>query len=165
MATAYSIVRQLLLLWVLVASANGQTECTELQAGDLGSTTALSNSGLLTSTIGATAGEASNPNIQILEINTVCLAQGAVRGRYRSTSVVVRYMRENVGEVVAQVEYQCSNGMWGFGSSPTVDTSLTATLTTPLRTDCIICIHPDLAFTVAVTDTEHCAGKITFSHR
>ena len=155
-ANAY--VRQLLLLWVLVVSANGQTECTELQARDLGPTTALSSTGLLASTIGATAGEASNPNIQILEINTVCLAQGAVRDRYRSSSVVVRYRRENVGEVIAQVEYQCANGVWDSGSSPVVNINPTATLTTPLRSDCIICISPVLAQTVSVTDTEHCAG-------
>ena len=152
-------IRTLLILLVLLSPSLGQTECTELQARDLGSTSALSSTGLLASTIGATAGEASNPNIQILEINTVCLAQGAVRNRYRSSSVVVRYRRENVGEVIAQVEYQCVNGAWNFGSSPVVNTTnLTATLTTPLRSDCIICISPGLAQTVSVTDTEHCAG-------
>ena len=149
--TVYYYLWQLLLSALVVASANGQTECTELQASDL-------STDMLVSTIAMAIGEASNPSIRILEINTVCLAQGAVRGRYRSTSVVVRYARENVGEVIAQVEYQCSNnGVWSF-SSPVVDTNPMATLTTALRSDCIICISPVSAQTVPVTDTEHCAG-------
>ena len=151
--------KQLLLLWVfLVASTNGQdNRCPRLQASDLGSTASLSNTGLLARTIGATAGESSNPPIQILQVNTVCLGQSQVRDRYRSTSVVVSYMRGGA-QVTAQVEYQCDpNGIWSFGSDPVVDISPVATLMTPTTANCILCIDP-VTLTEA-SEIEHCAGQ------
>ena len=151
--------RQLLMFWILVASTNGQTDnrCAELQASDLGSTDSPSNTGLLATTIGSTSGESSNPSIRILQVNTVCLGQSQVRDRYRSTSVVVRYLRDGA-EVTAQVEYQCdANGMWDFGNSPVVNTSSMANLMTATRTNCIICIEPTTG--VPASPIEHCAGQ------
>ena len=150
-----------LLFLVLVNSVNGQG-CAELQASDLGSTTGTSNVGLLADTIAAEEGIA-NPIVQILEINTVCLAQSGVRDTYESTSVVVRYMRmtrvrgpgEISEEVTGQVEYACSDGTWAFNVAR-IDTNPMADLATQLTRSCISCLSP--VENPAVSTLQHCLG-------
>ena len=88
----------------------------------------------------------------------MCLAQGQVRDRYRSISIVVRYMRDGVGEVIVQVEYQCTDGVWSFGDASSITTSPVATLSTPVKYTCILCIHPSKATFTSISAAEHCIG-------
>ena len=129
-----------------------ESGCPELQASDLGSTSAFSTTGLLADT-----GDV-NPSILILQSNTVCLAQSPVRDRYHQVSVVVMYLRASDSmQVTVQVEYECIAGVWGFGT-PSITFSPTADLTTVVRNDCISCIGPATAPSLLVITDEHCVG-------
>ena len=103
-------------MFVLVAllsflcAVNSQ-DCSELQISDLGNTTSESQTGLLADTLRVLGGDSTNPAVQILEFNTVCLSQGALKDTYTRTSVVVRYTADG-DEATSQVEYKCTDGMW-----------------------------------------------------
>ena len=147
---------------LLVSVAERQpTDCSMLRESQLGSTTAQSTAGLLPEAIAAISGDnTTSPSIQILQTNTVCLAQGRSRDTYRSVSLVVRYL-ETDAEYTAQVEYQCDEGEWGFGSlDPSVTMNATGTLITSLRTDCSLCYSEYLLDDLSVGSAdEHCICK------
>ena len=147
-------VLQVVLVAVLSCAVNSQ-DCSELQISDLGDTTSESQTGLLADTLRVLGGDSTNRAVQILEFNTVCLSQGALKDTYTRTSVVVRYTADGV-EATSQVEYQCIDGVWEIPNTgtPTIDNSPIANLTTPVRTDCILCSSSG-----SITDVEHCAGR------
>lgn len=149
------------LLWALQA-VGGQTDCPALQIADLGEVRAPSTTGLVAATIAAESGNA-NTSIQIMAVNVVCLGQGTMRDLYRSVSLVLRYLDGADSTMnIVQVEYQCmamGGGVWGFGSGPSITTAPTGTLTTSLRTDCILCVDPNAAMSVTVSPDEHCTGN------
>ena len=150
--------RLLIVLWSSSLAIHGQ-DCPELQIGDLGSTDTATSDGLLALTlVSLSSGQSPSVLVQILELNTVCLSQGALNETYTRTSVVVRYTADGV-EATSQVEYQCTNGVWEIPSTgnPTIEDSPTATLTTPVRTDCILCSSSG-----PVTAAEHCSGRQGF---
>ena len=141
--------------------ARGQTtDCPLLQDSQLGNTSALATEGLLAAALRAQSGD-DNVSLQILEANTVCLGQGTVRDAYHSVSVVVRYREVNDTEQLVQVEYQCTNGEWGFGNESSVSTIPEGNVTTALRRDCSLCIEPDLSPDggMQASADEHCVGK------
>ena len=143
-------------LWS-VSCANGQQVlgCAELRISDLGDSTAPSTQGLLAT---ALATGNTNPSVQLLQFNTVCLSQGSVRDRYLSVSVVVRYRRDGM-EATAQVEFQCQNNeTWIFPVQFSAFLNPSVTLSTALRTDCVACI-PQEDIYLYVTIEEHCAGE------
>lgn len=149
-------------MWALVfllSVVNGQ-DCLILQPSDLGDTSAPSSVGLLAETLAAEFGTGP-PSIQILEINPVCLAQGTMRDRYRSISIVVRYLRaaDNM-EVEVQVEYDCNNasGQWRFNPTVAVTVNPEVTLATAVRTNCILCGNSRQVTTVELNEN-HCAGN------
>ena len=144
-------------LWS-VSCTNGQQvlDCAELQIGDLGSSTAPSAQGLLATALARTEPGNTNPSVQVLQFNTVCLSQGSVRDRYSSVSVVVSYRRDGM-EATAQVEYLCQHGEWIFPMQFSASLNPNATLSTALRTDCLACSPPGNTF--VVTPEEHCAGE------
>ena len=149
----------LIVLWSSSLAIHGQ-DCPELQIGDLGSTDTATSDGLLALTLVSLNGESTDIFVQVHELNTVCLSQGALKDTYTRTSVVVRYTADGV-EATSQVEYQCTDGVWEIPNtgSPTIENSPIATLTTPVRTDCILCISPASAPTsTIITPVEHCAG-------
>lgn len=146
---------QAITVFILVSVTSGQ-DCRELRDVDLGDTNTPSTTGLLASALAAGSGEV-NPTIQILESNKVCLGQGAVRDTYGTVSLVVSYFKALNVNLTVQVEYQCTEGVWGFDSQPSVTTAPQASLTTVLRRDCIFCLKPGLGATV--TPEEHCAGE------
>ena len=153
----------LLLMISLPLVANSQV-CSELQSSDLGDTTAASTVGLLADTLMSVNMLAENPSVQILESNTVCLSQGSVKDTYTYVSVVVRYTADG-NESTLQVSYMCSAGTWvsTFGTY-VVENNPVANFTTPLRTDCILCIDPAVAPATVVnliTEVEHCTSKST----
>ena len=144
----------LVILLALLSSpsaTNGQG-CPELQSSDLGDTTAASTVGLLADTLMSVNGLTANPSVQILESNTVCLSQAPLKDTYTYTSVVIRYTADG-NEVTSQVEFKCIEGEWMTGS--TVESSPEATLTTALKTECILCFNPGEASTSII---EHCIG-------
>lgn len=151
-----------LILLVLCISASGQNglNCAELELSDLGDTTDLSSTGLLADTLISNSGE-SGIMIRVIQPNIVCLSQGDFRDTYRTVSVIVEYCSatENM-TIIVQVEYQCTGGVWGFGSQPSLISNPTGTLTTAQRTDCFLGIDPAMApVTVTLTQDEHCAGN------
>ena len=150
----------LLLLVLFSSSVNGQySDCTVLEASELGDNTTLSGTGLLAEAINSVLQSALT--YQLLEFNTVCLAQGTVRDTYRSTSLVVRY-RDSLGvESTTQLHLQCINGDWStinFGSADNAISTVDGSLTTPTRRDCLVCTSP--ALPISVSTQEHCAGKL-----
>ena len=135
-------------------SATNSQGCSELQNSDLGDTTAASIVGLLADTLMSVNGLAANPSVQILESNTVCLSQASLKDTYTYTSVVVRYTADG-NETTSQVEFMCSSGEWVTGT--VIETTPEASLTTPVRTDCVLCFSPTIAASTAV---EHCIGRV-----
>lgn len=154
---------RLVLLWVLAVphASNGQTDCPRLQIGDLGDTTAPSTTGLVAFTLSSVAGDTGTPSsVQVITMNTVCLGQGTVRDMYRSVSVIVDYLDGTTNMMmIAQVEFQCMGGMWGFQNEASFTETPTGTLMTSVRTDCTICLSPPLGTGLAVSPDEHCARK------
>ena len=152
-------VLQVVLVAVLSYAVNSQ-DCSELQISDLGNTTSESQTGLLADTLRVLGGDSTNRAVQILEFNTVCLSQGALKDTYTRTSVVVRYTADGV-EATSQVEYQCIDGVWEIPNTgtPAIENSPIANLTTPVRTDCILCSSSGI-----ITDVEHCAGRSVCMH-
>ena len=134
----------IVLIWS-VSCANGQQVlgCAELQIGDLGDSTAPSAQGLLATALARAESGSTNPSVQVLQFNTVCLSQVSVRDRYLSVSVVVRYRRDGM-EATAQVEYQCqiNETSWIFPMQFSTSLNPNATLSTALRTDCFVCEPP-----------------------
>ena len=149
----------LLLLVLFSSSVNGQySDCSMLQASELGDNTTLSSTGLLADALNA--GGQATLTYQLLEFNTVCLAQGTVRDTYRSTSLVVRY-RDSLGvESTTQLHLQCIDEDWSdlnFGSIDNAISTTDSSLTTPTRRDCLLCISPAVA---PISTLEHCFGKL-----
>lgn len=133
------------------------TDCRTLQDSDLGNTSMLSTDGLLAEALRA---ENADIPLQILESNTVCLVQGTIRDMYMSVSLVVRYRIANGTELVVQVEFMCSNNMWGNKNPvPSVTLSPEGNLSTPLRTDCSGCSKPESTSDLASSPEQHCVCK------
>ena len=156
---AKMIIATIFLLMVVTPVINSQTDtdCLEVQVSDLGNTTAISNTGLLVQSLAASAGDGTSPTIQVLEINTVCLAQGSMDGYYSFTSIVARYMTSDGTDTTVQVSYQCTASEWNINvlGSTVVTTNPTATLTTVLRNDCGACVGPG---TFPSDTVNHCLG-------
>lgn len=132
-------------------------DCAELQSSDLGNITTESQVGLLADTLRVVGRDGITPSVQILESNVVCLSQGSVKDTYSTVSVVVRYTADGI-EYTSQVEYMCDGGVWGFSSlfPAVVNNSLVGTLTSPVRTDCILCTGSTID--IDITEVEHCLG-------
>ena len=151
-------------LFVLLSlsAVNGQySDCSMLQASELGDNTTLSSDGLLAEALNARS--QATLTYQLLESNTVCLAQGTVRDSYRSTSLVVRY-RDSVGdESTMQLHLQCIDGDWrerNFGFSDNAISTADGSLTTPTRRDCLVCASPATQIIgSSVSTQEHCLGN------
>lgn len=158
---AFSMMWTVSLILLSAMNVNGQ-DCPMLQISDLGNTTAPSTAGLLADTIAAQTGVV-DPFIRIIEVNVVCLGQGSVRDTYRTISLVVEYFSETSRNVsTVQVDYQCvSSGGWGFAGPGALNANPTATLTTVLRRDCVLCIDPTAPVDTPslATPDEHCVGK------
>ena len=148
------------LLLLATATANGQySDCSMLEASELGDNSTLSDTGLLVDALNARS--QATLTYQLLEFNTVCLAQGTIKDTYRSTSLVVRYRDSNNAESTGQLHLQCFNGDWSevsFGGSDNAISTADGSLTTPTRRDCLVCASP--AFPIPVSTQEHCAGKL-----
>ena len=167
----------LFLFSVAVSLARGQ-ECPEIQESELGSTTTPGTSGLIADAV--TSGDSgSGPDILVLDSQTVCLAVGPTRDRYRYASVVVSLNCSGSlppgnplgistcdGELTVQFDFQCVAGpQWGraltLGGDNVFNPS-NGSLTTSLRTDCSFCVDPARAGSQGLTVdmVTHCAGML-----
>ena len=157
-----------------------QDACERITTGDLGDSEMLSAGDSLLSSILTPAGESTvRVMVKILNVTIVCEAQHRMQDRYRFTSVVVsfncfttnaRVPECNDSSVVntEQFGFGCVSGAWTTNiladTTTARTTNPTATLSTALDTDCMLCInptHPEVAFLpAAINTTTHCLGKL-----
>ena len=151
-----------------VPTVMGQ-QCPMLQMDDLGNSSTFSSTGLLAEALVA-SGEV-NVSVQLVDFHMVCLGQGAMRDTFQTISVVVVYRNASDGiNYTVQVEYICGIGMmwsWdilantGQGGISSLSFNPSATLLTPRRLDCSLCVNPSIApGTLVVTTLEHCIGEL-----
>ena len=157
MGSTELVLRVLWALLMLVPLACSQSSnCPLLLDSQLGDTSNTSTEGLLAEALREESG-GDDVSLQILETQTVCLSQGTVKDTYHSVSVVVRYRESGGMEEEVQVEYQCTDGEWGFGNQSSVTLEPVGNLSTALRTDCSLCIKPNIS--AESTAEEHCVCK------
>ena len=148
-------------LWLIPAAVQGQfSDCPMLLECELGNTTVPVRTGLLVEALSFATGDTSL-NVRLVRYNIVCLAQGSVRDRYRSLSLIASYAPAGGMETTVQLHLQCIAGAWSvvnLGSSmAAVSNAFTGTLDTVLLTNCFLCITPSLE--PKVTADEHCLGQ------
>ena len=151
-------------------------ECPGIQESELGSTTTPGTSGLIADAI--TLGDpGSAPDILVLDAQTVCLAAGPTRDRYRYASVVVSFNCSGSlapgnalgistcdGELTVQFDFECVSGpQWQRAltlGGDNVFNPADGSLTTSLKTDCSFCVDPAIAGSLGLTVdmATHCAG-------
>ena len=177
-----AVLKMLLLLLILfsaaVSLARGQNECPEIQESELGSTTTPGTSGLIADAV--TLGDSgSAPDILVLDSQTVCLAVGPTRDRYRYASVVVSFncfgslapgnalgISSCNGDLTVQFDFECVAGpQWQRAltlGGDNVFNPADGSLTTSLRTDCSFCVDPTIAGSLGLTAdmATHCAGNV-----
>ena len=155
-----------------------QDACERIIVDNLGRSDMLGNTGLVASVMAPT-GEAGNiVDVRILNMTIVCEAQHMMQDRYRYTSVVVSFncftadnrVPECADSSVVnteQFDFGCVSGAWSRNilsdSTAARTTNPTATLSTGLDTDCIVCINPNNAEAMflpnPVDSVTHCVGK------
>ena len=138
-----------------------QTECPILTISDLGNVSSSSTGLIVTALTFASQGGGAN-DIQLVDYNIVCLAQGTVEDRYSMVSVIASYFLDGATTVTTnQFHFQCVSGAWSINVLNNFDNSVTATalvgnLTTPVRRDCRLCV--DITGT-GFSAAEHCVGE------
>ena len=147
-------------------TAQSQWNCSLLEESELGSTESFTNRGLLAEALIA-FNQGGDGEYQLVQYNIVCLAQGSGRGQYSMVSVIACYLRRNTaGEMLAQFHFECVSGQWSITvldivGVVTTSAEVVGNLSTPVRTDCRLCI--DLSGggvdAPSATPAEHCIGK------
>ena len=177
------MLRRLLLLVALCITllskvAFSQDACERITADNLGRSDMLGNTGLVALVITPTGEGGNLVDVRILNMTIVCEAQHSMQNRYRYTSVVVsfnclttdaRVPECNDSSVVntEQFDFGCVSGAWSPNiltvSTAARTTNPTATLSTGLETNCIVCINPnnfEAGFLPSPVDSvTHCVGK------
>ncbi len=145
----------LLLLSAELVLTQSDTDCTILQASDLGSFSVYTGDGLVALTLNSHAHQGANNQYRLEGYNIVCLAQGSGLNFYRMISVIVSYALSGVdGTATTQFNYLCQGRQWvNFG---TIRFLLVGNLSTPVRRDCSICGNTAGRI---FSDAEHCVGK------
>ena len=160
----------LILISVLSFARAQFADCPPLSETDLEAMNALSTTGLVGAAFQAVSGNPSPVNVQVHDSRIVCLSSGRTRDMFSGVSVVVNYTctgapSECTGDpILSQFEFECvaNPDRW----NPSADSSSVAdiittppngTLSTPLRTDCIVCISPARpAFATITNNEQHC---------
>ena len=106
----------------------------------------------------------------VTDFQTVCRAYSKQKDLLRAVSVVVEYKcsgHENCpeGMVLEQIESECVNERWSssvLGNNEGIRSTTTeASLTTPTRENCSLCLSPELAnqmITTTIDVVTHCVG-------
>ena len=136
-------------------------DCVRPTAADLGSTTALSDSGLLVQALTSSV-QGATISVHLMNYQIVCLALGSRIDRYRMVSVIARYSTSAVETPVTdQFHFQCVSNVWSIFVFGNAEFSMSlsppvGSLTTPERQDCRFCTDR----TAGSTPAEHCVGKL-----
>ena len=158
-----------LFLISVLSFARAQVDCPMFDVSLLGVTDMLTQRGLIGDALVAVSGDPSPVSVQVHDSNIVCLRSGRTRDTYSGVSVVVNYTCTGGSRsgctgnpTVSQFEFECVNGpAWtasvGGSASNIITTSPNGTLSTPLRTDCGICVSPvRLGFDTTTNNDQHC---------
>ena len=162
----------LLIVVLTVVPISCQIDCPQFSGSDLGTTDTPSTTGLVGAAFQTVSGDPSLPvSVQVHDSNVVCLRSGRTRDTYSGVSVVVNYtctggISECIGNpILSQFEFECVTGpTWtasvGGSASNIITTPPNGTLSTPLRTDCGLCISPArLGFASITNNEQHCGRE------
>ena len=130
--------------------------------------------GLIGDTLVATVGQPpARPLVQVLGYNIVCQMTGMQSDTFHFVSVV-NYTCAGISwafcdgtPLLSQFEFECGSGnAWiaGFSSSTNgIFTEMSdGNLSTPLRTDCGVCISPlRSGFGLITNNPNHCGGNLS----
>jgi len=152
------------LFFVYLSCARGQ--CPLIQGSELGRNDAASTEGLISEAFVVQSGDnPTRPSVLLFGYNIVCLATGGTRGTYSFVSVVANFsctgpQSECNGEpLLSQIEFGCPASQWSpniEGSTDNIRTTpADGNLSTPVRTDCAICISP--ARSSIANNENHCS--------
>ena len=157
-----------LILFSVLSFARAQVDCPPFNVSELGAMDTLTSGGLIEDAIAAVSGDPSALSVQVHNSNIVCLRNGRTRDTYSGVSVVANYTctgapSECTGNpTLSQFEFECVTGpTWaasvGGSASSIITTPPNGTLSTPLRTDCGVCISPARSGFDTITNNEqHC---------
>ena len=170
MGVLFNLGAWLLIVAVTVVSVNCQIDCPMFNVNELGATDMLTQGGLIGNAIAAVSGDPSPVSVQVHNSNIVCLRNGRTRDMYSMVSVIVNYTctgapSECTGNpTLSQFEFECVTGpTWTASVSGSASNIITTppngTLSTPLRTDCGVCISPARSGFAAITNNEHHCGR------
>ena len=166
-------------LALVLQQVYSQDHCMRITVDDLGRFDMLSRDGILSSILTPTGEASPYTFVRILNMTIVCEAQHMMQDRYRYTSVVVSFNCLTTDDRVPecanssvvnkeQFDFGCVSGAWSPNiltvSTAARTTNPTATLSTALDTDCILCINPNNAearfLSSPVDSVTHCVGKL-----
>ena len=161
-------------MWLCFTKIRSQRSCPLIQESELGTT---STNGLISDAYQAVSGDSAEPpRVQLFNYAIVCLQASSMRNTYSSTSVIASYTCMGSQDVcngtmlLSQFEFGCTDGDGDVGLewSPSVSGSAAniittppaGNLSTPLRSDCGICISPARnGFELISNNPQHCARK------
>ena len=160
----------LILISVLsFARAQVTVDCPPFDVSLLGATDMQTTDGLVGAALRAANGDPAMPSVQVHNSNIVCITNGRTRDTYSGVSVVVNYTCTGGSPsgctgnpTVSQFEFECVTGpTWttsvGGSASNIITTPSNGTLSTPLRTDCGVCVSPlRLGFDTTTNNDQHC---------
>ena len=156
----------LVAILITLDHSSGQ-QCSMITQSDLGSSTAPSTSGLISSALLTISVEnAGSPFVQLFEYHVVCEAIAPTRGMYSYVSLIANYT-VNSEFHMTQFDFGCTNrNEW----DTLVDGSFLSIVTDPPdgsfstvpRSDCRVCISPR-----RLTDSDaetHCVRKYSYNN-
>ena len=171
MGVLFNLGACLLIVAVTVVPVNCQVDCPMFNVSELGATDMLTQGGLIGNALAAVSGDPSLVSVQVHNSSIVCLRSGRTRDTYSMVSVIVNYTCTGAPSVctgnptLSQFEFECVTGLvsWaasvGGSASNIITTPPNGTLSTPLRTDCGVCISPARSGFAAITNNEHHCGR------
>lgn len=151
------------LLASLLTALSSSQRCPMITQSDLGSSTAPSTSGLISSALTFGVENTGNPLVQLFEYHVVCETVAPTRGTYHYVSLIANYTIDSEFRT-SQFDFGCTErNEWDTlveGSSLSIVTDPPdGSFSTIPRRDCRICISPRR---LTGSDTEtHCARKFT----
>ena len=162
------------LLILALSFARAQVDCPPFTQDFLGTTDALSTTGLVREAFQANTGpeDALRLAVQVHASRTVCLRNGRTRGTFTGVSVVVNYTctgasSECTGNpTLSQFEFECVANPVRWAASVAgsaaniITTPPDGSFSTTPRTDCGVCVSPRRSGFAGVTNNEqHCGCK------
>ena len=158
-----------LILILVLSFARAQVDCPPFNVSELGATDMQPQGGLIAAAIAAGSGDLLiAASVQVHDSRIVCLRSGQTRDTYRGVSVIVSYTctgtaSECTGNpILSQFDFECVAGpTWaasvGGSASNIITTPPNGTLSTPLRTDCGVCVSPARSdFETITNNDQHC---------